>query len=137
MKSFHSFQKRLLIPLFVYLILKFEKTNQTRYLKTNNLSTIIDQAIWSSRKRQPHPPTNIKPQPEVEGPFVLSTYVQKGPPNRQTRHPISNSMIYQLLLLIKQSREVELTTLSSYQYKTSAWRRESFPKRTTQLSFFV
>ena len=75
MISFFLFKKDY-PTLFLYLILTFEKTNQTQYLKSNYLSTvIIDQAIWRSRIRQPHPPTNIKPQSGEESPFVSSPFV--------------------------------------------------------------
>ena len=46
----------------------FKQTNQTQYLKPNNLSTvIIDQAMMRSRIRQPHPTSKIKPMPGAEG----------------------------------------------------------------------
>ncbi len=54
--------------LFLYLILTFEKTNQTLYLKPNNLSTaIIDQAVRRSGIRQPHPNSNMKLLPGALG----------------------------------------------------------------------
>ena len=59
--------------LFLYLILTLEKTNQTEYLKPNNMSTaIINQAIRRSRIRQSHSASNMKSLPGAEGLFVLS-----------------------------------------------------------------
>ena len=60
---------------FFYLILTFEQTNQTPYLKPIHLSTaIFYQAILRSRIRKPHLSTNIKPQTGEEGPFVGSPF---------------------------------------------------------------
>ena len=54
--------------LFLYLILTLEKTNQTEYLKPNNLSTaFIDQAIRRSRIGHPNPTSNKKHLPGAEG----------------------------------------------------------------------
>ena len=96
--------------LFLYLILMLEQMNQTQYLKPNNLSTlIIGQAMRRSRIRQPHPTSKIKPLPGAEGILSfpekttqLSFFIASWRWSRQTRQTISNRIIYQLLLLIKQ-----------------------------------
>ena len=95
--------------LFLYLILMLEQMNQTQYLKPNNLSTlIIDQAMRRTRI-QPHPTSKIKPLPGTEGLLSfpekttqLSFFIASWLWSRQTRQSISNPIIYQLLLLIKQ-----------------------------------
>ena len=76
---------------FLYLFLTLEKTNQTQYLKPNNLSSaIIDQAMRRSRIRQHN--IGLIMQPDMQ------------------------TSIYQRSLLIKQRGEVEsdTTTLADH-----------------------
>ena len=116
--------------LFLYLILTLEKTNQTEYLKPKNMSTaIINQAIRRSRIRQSHSASNMKSLPGAEGLLSfwerttqLSFFISSWRWRRQTRQSISNKIICQLPLLIKQSGEVELDNPILLQHGTFAWR---------------